>query len=107
VLPPVIESVLFDPGRTGSLLALAAVALTGLLIVRARTGSDRRRHVPMIVAVAALPYVAMAWHGSVFEPGRHAMPGAVALRVGLLALLAVLADRSLSGRNQMADEASR
>jgi hypothetical protein len=107
VLPSALETVLFDPGRTGALLALAAVAFTGMLILSARSGRDHRRHVPLVAALASLPYVALAWHGSVFEPGRHAMPGAVAIRVGLLALLAVLADQALSDRDQMATEHSR
>lgn len=107
VLPAAIENVLFDPGRTGALLSLAAVAFTGLLIVNARTGRDSRRHVPMIVVCATLVYVGLAWHGSVFEPGRHAIPAAVAIRVGLLALLAVVVDRALCGRDRIAVERSR
>jgi hypothetical protein len=107
VLPAGIENVLFNPGRTGSLLTFAAVALGGTLILRSRTGPDRRRHIPIIAIVVALAYVALAWHGSVYEPGRHAMPAAAAVRVGLFALLAVIADGAVSSRGQMATEAPR
>jgi hypothetical protein len=95
VLPPVIEDVLFDPGRTGALLTLAVVTLAGCLMVSARAGRDRRRHIPLVVVGASVIYVVAAWHGSVFEPGRHAMPAAIAIRVALLALLVVVADAAL------------
>ena len=93
MLPGAVEELLFGPGKTGALVVLAVVALVLLVVVNARTGGDRRRHVPVLVAMAALVYVGLAWHGSVFEPGRHAMPAAVAVRVGLFALLAVVVDR--------------
>ncbi len=99
-LPPVVEDVLFDPGRTGALLTLALITLTTWLMVSARHGADRRSHVPLLVVGASLVYVAAAWHGSVFEPGRHAMPAAIAIRVGLIALLAVTADAALGGSDR-------
>jgi hypothetical protein len=89
------------------LLALAAVALVGAILVNARTGRDRRRDVPLAVAGAALVYIGLSWHGSVFEPGRHAMPAAVGVRLGLIALLAVVLDRALSTRDRMPPEVSR
>jgi hypothetical protein len=92
VLPPVVESVLFDPGRTGAILTLTAAALIGAVVVRLRGRRDERTRAPLVVIGLVLPYVFLVWNGSVFEPGRHAMPGAVALRVGVVALLAVLAD---------------
>jgi hypothetical protein len=93
VLPSAVEDLLFGAGRSGALVLLGAAALVSLVVVNARTGRDRRRHVPLVVAVAALVYIGLAWHGSVFEPGRHAMPAAVAVRLGLLTLLAVVVDR--------------
>jgi hypothetical protein len=93
VLPSALEDLLFDPGHTGALLMLGAIALSGAVVVSARTGSDPRHDIPMVVVGAALLYVVLSWHGSVFEPGRHAMPAAVAVRVGLFALLAALIDR--------------
>ncbi len=92
VLPPPVEALLFDPGRTGSILLLTAIALVGAAVLGWQRRTDRRRRVPLVVIAAVVPYMALAWHGSVFEPGRHAMPAAVALRVGVVALLAVLAD---------------
>lgn len=100
VLPPVFEDFLFAPGRTGALLTLAVVTLTACLMVSARRGSDRRSHVPLVVVAASVVYAIAAWHGSVFEPGRHAMPAAIAIRVALIALLAVVADAALAPSDQ-------
>ena len=96
VLPSLVEDVLFDPGRTGAVVALAVLALAACLMVSARGGPDRRRHIPLIVAGLSVVYVFAAWHGSVFEPGRHSMPAAVAIRVALITLLAVVADAALA-----------
>ncbi|MEY2402598.1 MAG: hypothetical protein QOD38_149 [Acidimicrobiaceae bacterium] len=93
VLPGPVEDVLFAPARTGALLTLAVGTLAAALVVHARLGRDRRRHVPIALVGAALLYVGLSWHGSVFEPGRHAMPAAVAIRIGLIALLGVVIDR--------------
>lgn len=107
VLPSFVEDVLFDPGRTGALVALAVATLTACLLVSARGGPDRRRHVPLIVAGASVVYAVAAWHGSVFEPGRHAMPAAIAIRVGLITLLAVVADAALGDFDRSETEESR
>ena len=101
VLPSVVEDFLFDPGRTGALLR------SGSSRSPARSwsppdGADRRSHVPLVVVGASVVYVAAAWHGSVFEPGRHAMPAAIAIRVALIALLAITADAAL-GRSDRSD----
>lgn len=98
VLPPVIEDVLFDPGRSGSILTLTVGALIGAVVARQRGRPDRRQRVPLIVIGLVVPYLVLVWDGSVFEPGRHAMPGAVALRCGVLVLIAVLVDGVLAAR---------
>lgn len=103
VLPPVVDDVLFGPGRTGALLALGAIVLTASILVHAQTGGDPRRHVPVVIVGLSLLYVFMAWHGSVFEPGRHSMPGAVAIRLGTALLAAVVADRALTRSPAPAD----
>jgi hypothetical protein len=97
VLPPAVEDVLFDPGGTGALLALAALAFVGTVVLDVRQGRDPRRLVPGVVIGASVAYVVVSWHGSVLEIGRHAVPGAVAVRVGIFVVLALLADRALGG----------
>lgn len=107
VLPSVVEDTLFSPGHTGALLTLGVVALGACLMVSARRGRDRRRHIPLVVTGASIVYVVAAWHGSVFEPGRHSMPGAVAIRIALITLLAVVADAALRDSDRSALEDSR
>jgi hypothetical protein len=98
VLPPVVEEVLFDPGRTGAILTLTIGALVGAVVARIRGRPDRRQRLPLLVMAAVAPYLVLVWDGSVFEPGRHAMPGAVALRCGVIVLVAVLVDGWLAAR---------
>lgn len=92
VVPEAVEEVLFHPGQTGTLLLL--LALTGVLTVDRwrRRGFDPRWTVPLLAVVLQWPALTVVWHASAAELGRLSLISAVALRIGLLTQLALLAD---------------
>jgi hypothetical protein len=99
VLPEVVEGVLFAPGRTGSLLAIFAAAVAATIAAGRRYGVDRRWWVPMLAILLVPPYLFLSYNGSTLEHGRHAMPAALAFRLGTFLLLALALDRLLGGRS--------
>jgi hypothetical protein len=92
VVPEAVEEVLFHPGQTGTLLLL--LVLAGVLTVDRwrRRGFDPRWTVPLLAVVLQWPALTVVWHASAAELGRLSLISAVALRIGLLTQLALLAD---------------
>ncbi len=93
VIPEPLETLLFDPGGTGTVIAgiVAVLVLTGLSWNR--DGWDRRWAVPLLAIFLQWPALTIIWHTSTAELGRLGLVSAVAVRIGLLAQFAFLADR--------------
>ncbi|HEY2333314.1 MAG TPA: hypothetical protein VGH94_15460, partial [Acidimicrobiales bacterium] len=73
VIPEPLETLLFDPGGTGTVLAglVAVLVLTGLSWQR--EGWDRRWLVPLLAVVLQWPALTIVWHTSTAELGRLAL----------------------------------
>lgn len=99
VIPEPIEEILFQPGQTGTLLLL--LVLCGALTVDRwrRRGPDPRWTVPLLAIALQWPALTVVWHASAAELGRLSLISAVALRIGLLVQLALLADAWLLERD--------
>lgn len=99
VVPEPLESLLFDPGATGTVLvALLAVTL-GTWVRRQRAGWDPRWLVPLLAVALQWPALTIVWHASTAELGRLALVSAVTLRIGLLVQGALLVDSWLTERS--------
>lgn len=89
VLPEPVEQVLFDPGATGTVLGALAVVVVWSGVRRRRAG--RRWAVPVATIAISVASLVIGWHGALPELNRLAIVAAVALRVGLIVQLGLLA----------------
>lgn len=102
VLPSVVDQFLFDQGRIGGLLVLAALGGGLALMGWRRLGRDRRLIVPALVALSAIPQAYVVWLSggeATHELDRLSITTAVSVRIGLWVLLAVAADRLAVSRD--------
>ena len=100
VVPEPLEDLLFDPGGTGTVL-LTLIAVLALTALRWHGhGWDGRWTVPLLTIGLQWPALTIVWHASTAELGRLALISAVALRVGVLVQLALLADAWLTDRHE-------
>jgi hypothetical protein len=92
VIPEPIEALFFDPGSTGTLVFLFAVV--GALSVHRwrRSGADPRWLAPLLLVAVQWPALTVVWHASTAELERLALVSLMAIWVGLLVQLALLAD---------------
>jgi hypothetical protein len=100
LVPSVVDRLLFDQGAAGDVVALALLA--GFLIVWTwtRFGFDRRLVVPGLVTLAAVPQGYIVWLSggeALGELDRLSMITAVLVRIGLWLLVAIAADRAVTG----------
>lgn len=96
VLPEPLERVLFEPGATGTILAvLAGVVGWSMAWWRRR---DRRWALPLALVGVSLASLVSGWHGATPELNRLAIVGAVALRIGLLLQLGLLVEAAVARR---------
>ncbi|HET7719821.1 MAG TPA: hypothetical protein VFK43_07640, partial [Acidimicrobiales bacterium] len=98
VLPEPLGNLLYHPGQTGTVLAL--LLLTGVLTAFrwADGGPDPRWIVPLLLIGLQWPALTVTWHASAAELGRLALTSSIALRIGLIVQLALLADVWLADR---------
>ena len=89
MLPEPVEQVLFDPGATGTVLGALAVVVVWSGVRRRRAG--RRWAVPVATIAISVASLVIGWHGALPELNRLAIVAAVALRVGLIVQLGLLA----------------
>lgn len=91
VVPPPVAS-LVRPDGLGTLASLAAAAVALLVVVRQRSGEDRRWGLPLVLLVCVGPAAVFVWHGSPLELARHGVVLALVTYVALWFLVVVLVD---------------
>jgi hypothetical protein len=96
VIPEPVERYLFEPGATGTILAVL-VGVLGWAALRWRW-ADRRWAVPLATIAISLASLVVGWHGATPELPRLAIVSAVALRIGLIVLAGFLAEAELAQR---------
>lgn len=97
IVPEPVEQVLFDPGSTGTVVAvLVAVCLQSA--VRRRDRDDRWVVAWAVVAISIASMIA-GWHGAAPELNRLALVAAVTLRIGLVLQGALLLEGWLRSRS--------
>ena len=79
-------------GSTPVLVALGAAALGSAVALWRRRRWAAPWLVPLALVASAAMLAAVTWHGDAMEVGRHALPVAVHLRLGVLLALALAAD---------------
>jgi hypothetical protein len=98
VLPSVVDSLLFDQGEIGDVLALLLGGAALALYARRHHGRDARLTVPVLVALGSVPLGYIVWLSggeAVGEIDRLSIVTAVLVRVGLWLVLGFSVDRAL------------
>ena len=105
VVPTVVQELLFEQGRIGSLLLLAIGGVGLAWVGWRKLGPDRRYLVPGLVTASAIPQAYIVWLSggeATYELDRLSMVTAVSLRIGLWLILAIAVDRYVSIRAERA-----
>jgi hypothetical protein len=90
-----VASAAVYPDRDLQMVAWLAVALSLGAFVAVRFGPRRDWTVPLFLIVTSLPFAFIVWHGEVLELDRHGLLPSIFLRLGVLLLVLLAADRWL------------
>jgi hypothetical protein len=96
-LPQPVATLLYPSTALTLFFSLVVVASAAWMAGR-RGGFLPVWSIPAALALVAMPHTILVWHGSGMEFGRHALVGAVALRLAALLLALFVLDALLAGK---------